>query len=102
MMPINNSDLTWLILADYNQDNDILGADDLREDIYCPIINHWHYDHLIGSPQVGTPHVVGSDFNGEVGDITPRVGTTQLDLPFISIGCWDLDNLVGGNPHRRI
>jgi hypothetical protein len=40
MTPINNSDTAWLIVSDYNQDNN-LPYEDLREDILNPEINSW-------------------------------------------------------------
>jgi len=44
MIPINNSDTAWLIVTDYNQDND-LHYIDLREDIHNPAINQWYYEY---------------------------------------------------------
>ncbi len=44
MKPINNSDTAWLIVSDYNQDND-LPYEELREDILNPQINNWSYDY---------------------------------------------------------
>ncbi len=35
MIPINNSDTAWLIVSDYNQEND-LSYEDLREDVLDP------------------------------------------------------------------
>lgn len=61
MTPINNSDLAWLIVSDYNQDNNIPGADDLREDVYNPEINDWTAEHIyfgIGVTNRGCPHLV--------------------------------------------
>lgn len=43
MIPINNSDTAWLIVADYNQDNN-LPYEDLKNDIYCPAINDWMWE----------------------------------------------------------
>ncbi len=40
MIPINNSDTAWLIVADYNQDND-LPYEDLRDDILNCNVNDW-------------------------------------------------------------
>jgi len=40
MVPINNSDTAWLIVSDYNQDND-LPYEDLREDILNCNVNDW-------------------------------------------------------------
>lgn len=42
MTPINNSDLAWLVVSDYNQDNG-LPYEDLREDILNPEIEQWHW-----------------------------------------------------------
>lgn len=44
MTPINNSDLAWLIVSDYRQDHDILGAEELRDDINNPEINVWIFE----------------------------------------------------------
>ncbi len=49
MIPINNSDTAWLIVSDYNQDNN-LPYQELREDIYCPSINDDCFD---GGSSVG-------------------------------------------------
>ncbi len=43
MIPINNSDTAWLIVADYNQDNSLF-YEDLREDVLNPTINNWSHD----------------------------------------------------------
>jgi hypothetical protein len=43
MTPINNSDTAWLIVSDYNQDND-LPYEDLREDILNPETNFWCWE----------------------------------------------------------
>ncbi len=40
MTPINNSDTAWLIVSDFNQDNN-LPYEDLREDIISPDNNQW-------------------------------------------------------------
>lgn len=51
MIPINNSDLAWLITADYNQDHNILGAEELREDILDPEVDRWTWhDYVDGNP----------------------------------------------------
>ncbi len=44
MIPINNSDTAWLIVADYNQENDIGFPDALREDILDPTQEIWWYE----------------------------------------------------------
>ncbi len=78
MNPINNSDTAWLIVTDYNQDNN-LPYEDLREDILNPEINQWvseHVDRQVGSTEstfestvscVGDGYVVlvGGEWVGE-------------------------------------
>jgi len=62
MIPINNSDTAWLIVTDYNQDNN-LPYEELREDILNPNVNDWWYEYrssgIIGGINEG--HYVGSD-----------------------------------------
>lgn len=41
MIPINNSDLAWLVVSDYNEDNGIGFPYELREDVYNPEVNDW-------------------------------------------------------------
>lgn len=41
MIPINNSDTAWLIVADYNQDNSIGYPDFLRDDVNDPEVDCW-------------------------------------------------------------
>jgi hypothetical protein len=48
MLPINNSDTAWLIVSDYNQDNNLL-YNDLREDVLDPNINNWIWDWTMGN-----------------------------------------------------
>ena len=64
MTPINNSDTAWLIVSDYNQDNDKF-YEDLREDIYNPNINEWNYEFHT-TPLVGTN---AGRYNDEVNTI---------------------------------
>jgi hypothetical protein len=40
MTPINNSDTAWLIVSDYNQDNN-LPYEELREDLANPNVCQW-------------------------------------------------------------
>jgi hypothetical protein len=40
VIPINNSDLSWLIVSDYNQDNGKF-YEELREDVLNPATNLW-------------------------------------------------------------
>jgi hypothetical protein len=42
MVPVNNSDTAWLVVADYNQDND-LPYENLIDDIANPDVNDWCY-----------------------------------------------------------
>ena len=53
MTPINNSDTAWLIVSDYNQDNN-LPYEDLREDILNPQINDDYFEDI--SSGVGDNH----------------------------------------------
>lgn len=89
MIPINNSDLAWLITADYNQDNAIGYPDCLRDDIANPDINDWHYvyndDSRVGGmiiEHVGTAYIGDNEFVGGsdyvVGDaVDPGVGSDE-------------------------
>ncbi len=56
MIPINNSDTAWLIVADYNQDNAIGCPDFLREDVLDPDVNTY-------IPEYSTAGIVGTNFN---------------------------------------
>lgn len=72
MTPINNSDLAWLIVSDYNQDHEIGFPEALREDVYIPEINNWEWCYNFDAVGAATPEV-GSDF-GRLG-IRDVVGT---------------------------
>lgn len=86
MIPINNSDLAWLIVSDYNQDNDIGCPEALRDDVNEPQVNDWRYEYradwiggipegsYVGSGAIGTrnvgcdyPFQVGSNYDSRVG-----------------------------------
>jgi hypothetical protein len=67
MLPINNSDIAWLIVSDYNQDNDIGFPDSLREDIVDPDINHWYWEWNKTIPIPGLNAVDGVGMFGAVG-----------------------------------
>jgi hypothetical protein len=43
MNPINNSDTAWLVVSDYNQENN-LSYEELRKDILNPEINQWYWE----------------------------------------------------------
>lgn len=77
MLPINNSDLAWPIVADYNQENDIGFPKDLREDILNPEVNLFSGTNLIRSVGDGEGEV-GSEMNDE-----PSVGSFHGS----SVGC---------------
>ncbi len=70
MVPINSSDTAWLIVSDYNQDNDFL-YEDLREDVLNPDVDQWHtLIYYIAFDGVGS-----SDVNvGTTGYLEARVG----------------------------
>ncbi len=69
MTPINNSDTAWLVVSDYNQENN-LPFEELREDILSPDINQWHYEYH--------NKVVGARCrSGLVGDIGGNTATTD-------------------------
>lgn len=110
MIPINNSDLAWLVVSDYKEDNGILGAEELREDIYNPETNQWSHDYrLLRSGDLYWIHQhsdteytvllkVGSDIgyqNPGGGNARHLVGSRSLIGSNLEISLW-----VGGNePH---
>lgn len=68
MKPINNSDLAWLIVADYNQDNNIGFPDDLREDVLNPDGDQWRYEcRHIGVGAIHEGMFVGGEYIGDYG-----------------------------------
>ncbi len=93
MLPINNSDTAWLIVSDYNQDND-LPHEELREDVLNPETNFWCWEWRFKNMcRIGG--VVGTDDN---------VGFNSRQYRSFSIvkgghvGNYDSDGLfVGGN-----
>jgi hypothetical protein len=62
MIPINNSDLAWLIVSDHNQDNN-LPYEELRNDILNPETDQWIYDHYGISMGNYQPSVGGLSFS---------------------------------------
>ncbi len=67
MTPINNSDTAWLIVSDYNQDNN-LPYEELREDVLNPDVNNWSIYYMYetqGTDSVGggrrDSNIVGCD-----------------------------------------
>jgi hypothetical protein len=102
MIPINNSDTAWLIVTDYNQDNNLPYAE-LREDILNPAINdgdvqssstiggyeYGHYKHP--AFELDWSFCVGAQWSGQVGiesTMSEHVG-----------GTWYYSPYVGGNLH---
>jgi hypothetical protein len=104
MLPINNSDTAWLIVTDYNQDNNLL-YEDLRNDILNPETNKWTYEYhgrhvgdnmvaSVGSVFSDNMSVMGSGFLVGYGDI-------NLDVLGAYVGWFGgREGLhVGGNYH---
>lgn len=113
MVPVNNSDLAWLVTSDYNEDNGILGAQELREDIYNPEVNdgEWEFRCLLVSRtesnfiiyyagSVGGEHVGGGVERGLI-DITAGDGDLNGNGNIGGLsGHWTeqrYSQLVGGN-----
>lgn len=73
MIPINNSDLAWLIVADYNQENGEY-HEDLRKDVIDPEINH-HYQYeyylilgeIVGGNESLRIRGIGDQYSGDFG-----------------------------------
>ncbi len=53
MLPINNSDTAWLIVADYNQENDKF-YEDLIEDVIDCNVNDWDFEYLFNASNGGS------------------------------------------------
>ncbi len=108
MLPRNNSDTAWLIVSDYNQDNDIGFPDNLREDIIDPDINHWYWEwnNTVTIPGINPNAIVNAvGFFGAVGGggssyaslISEPVGNA-----YGRIGGEDnTNNVVGGNAPNK-
>lgn len=80
MIPINNSDLAWLVVSDYNQENEIFGVDELREDVYNPEISKWYFEYFIFQSPGDNNLVVGGSVGGRPGDFCQKVGAGSLGL----------------------
>lgn len=80
MIPINNSDTSWLIVADYNQDNSIGFPEVLREDVCNVEVNEWNYEDT-------NRCVGGESFEGVGGSrhIGFQVGSNHFDCVGISV-----------------
>jgi hypothetical protein len=98
MTPINNSDTAWLIVSDYNQDNDLF-HEDLREDVLNPEIDQWRYEYRIdyGVGGIHEGRWVGSDVIGgrEVGNNQCWQVGSRFDS---DIGVYP-SHLVGGHTY---
>lgn len=98
MLPINNSDLAWLIVSDYNQDNNIGFPDDLREDILDPKVNDWYYKNGNGPQETGG-FAVGGQVGSTMGS-SAYVGSITSSQRTAGEGNEDWDDtkgaLVGG------
>lgn len=94
MIPINNSDFAWLVVSDYNQDNNIGFPDELREDILDPQVNDWYYKNRSGPDCVGG-FTVGGQVGSQMG-CSAYVGSIASPKITAGEGCesWD-DELKG-------
>lgn len=52
MIPINNSDTAWLIVTDFNQDNNLPYLE-LKQDIISPNVNDWYWINNSSHKNVG-------------------------------------------------
>jgi hypothetical protein len=102
MIPINNSDTAWLIVSDYNQDNN-LPYEDLRDDVLNPDVNNWEAVLVRGDggtnvgsrgrgTGVGGNSILVLYVEGRV------VGTMAL---YNAVGGFPLGNLVGGYEYEQ-
>lgn len=94
MIPINNSDTAWLIVADYNQENSKY-HEELRKDVLNPNVNDYHFE-FISSKHVGTEddleEALGVD---DVGDGNTRFSETNGSYVGGYINHWIGGGLVG-------
>ncbi len=95
MTPINNSDTAWLIVTDYNQENDKF-YEELREDILNPEIHSWYYEYS------GRLQVVVGTFNvieGFVGHIRDEILNIHVGGGYGGVGGGFVisGNIVGGH-----
>jgi hypothetical protein len=79
MTPINNSDTAWLIVSDYNQDNN-LPYETLREDVHNPDTDQWHWESFAINQGVGVAFdctiysMVGQHYVGGFGSSGDFIG----------------------------
>lgn len=98
MIPINNSDTAWLIVADYNQENGKY-HEELRKDVIDPEINGWGYEYYISLGMlVGhSGNYVGSYDNVGGSGNAGQVGRVQGVSGRNAVGGLGSSMLVGGN-----
>lgn len=104
MTPINNSDTAWLIVCDYNQDND-LPYEDLKEDILNPEVNS---DINNSSPKIGGYEyghykhpAFELDWSFYVGAEWERYVATPATMSDRVGGTWYYSQYVGGSVHHE-
>ncbi len=82
MTPINNSDTAWLIVSDYNQDNNKF-YQELIDDVNNPNINEWFWTPMIASySRVGSHTDIMNNMNNSS---QSYVGAYAND--YGSVGC---------------
>lgn len=94
MTPINNSDTAWLIVCDYNQDNNLY-YEELREDILNPEINQYAFEWDIDFKLDYGPDYIGGETIGFIGVgscVVPFVGDR---FPSVGTNCKE-SNHIGG------
>lgn len=89
MIPINNSDLAWLITSDFNQDNNIGFPEELRQDIISPNVNDWHHEE----------DRLNNDMGPMLGEV---VGDLAGNFPTVGFGNLELPEGVGDYVPRRV
>lgn len=98
MVPVNNSDLAWLIVTDYNQEND-LPYEDLRNDILNPEVNDWSIYYVyetFGTASVGGDRRDSSSVGCDIGN--PHLSPMEeLYCGRLVGGIHDYGENVGGN-----
>lgn len=101
MVPINNSDTAWLIVADYNQDNSKF-HEDLREDVLNPVISDW--DNISIGDDGGTDVGARGRISGVggnhaaifyIGGVNNNVGNQHILSE--NVGGLYISGLVGGH-----
>jgi hypothetical protein len=97
MTPINNSDTAWLIVSDYNQENN-LPYEELREDVLTSDSHQWHHEYLgIIMDVVKVWGNVGSVWNYGVGDNNDNVGVRGVAIGGDRLALEHCSMCVGGH-----